>query len=44
MMAQAGGQPEPPPAATKFFNAADPDELNFSLRKILGRTGASPRC
>jgi hypothetical protein len=35
MMAEAGGQPQPPPAASKFFNAADPDQLNFSLRKIL---------
>jgi hypothetical protein len=35
MMAEAGGQPQPPPAATKYFNAADPDQLNFALRKIL---------
>jgi hypothetical protein len=35
MMAEAGGEPQPPPAATKYFNAADPDQLNFSLRKIL---------
>jgi len=37
MMAEAGGEPQPPPAATRYFNAADPDQLNFSLRKILSR-------
>jgi hypothetical protein len=35
MMAQAGGQPQPAPAETRFYNAADPDQLNFALRKIL---------
>jgi hypothetical protein len=35
MMAEAGGEPQPPPAATRYFNAADPEQLNFSLRKIL---------
>jgi len=35
MMADAGGQPQPPPAPTRFYNAAAPDELNFTLRKIL---------
>jgi hypothetical protein len=35
MMAEAGGEPQPPPAPTRYFNAADPDQLNFGLRKIL---------
>jgi hypothetical protein len=35
MMAEAGGEPQPPPAATKYFNAADPGQLDFALRKIL---------
>lgn len=35
MMADAGGQPQSPPAATHFYNAAAPDELSFTLRKIL---------
>jgi hypothetical protein len=35
MMAEAGGAPQPPPAATKYFNAADPQQLDFGLRKIL---------
>jgi hypothetical protein len=35
MMAEAGGVPQPAPAATRYFNAADPEQLTFSLRKIL---------
>jgi hypothetical protein len=35
LMAEAGGEPQPPPSATRYFNAADADQLNFSLRKIL---------
>jgi len=35
MMAEAGGYPQPPPSENRFFNAADPEQLNFSLRKIL---------
>jgi hypothetical protein len=35
MMAEAGGEPQQPPAATKYFDAADPDQLTFGLRKVL---------
>lgn len=37
LMAEAGGEPQPPPAATKYFNAADPEQLDFGVRKILSR-------
>jgi len=43
MMAEAGGYPQPAPSENKFFNAADPEQLNFSLRKILNTIcGAIP--
>jgi von Willebrand factor type A domain len=47
MMADAGGQPQAPPAASRFYNAANPDELNFTLRKILSTICAyipPPQC
>jgi len=38
-MAEAGGQPQPPPAATRFYDASDEDKLTTALRSIIGAIG-----
>jgi hypothetical protein len=43
MMAEAGGYPQASPATTRFYNATDPDQLAFALRRILSTIcGAIP--
>src|SRR6185436_16669586 len=36
-MAELGGEPQDPPAATKFYSATDAASLDEALKKILGK-------